>query len=436
MVSIVRQSKFRHVYGEELKEKFEDVKSTALASEGTLVVSNGKYVAFCWETAGPGILAVLNLKHELGRVPPSHPWVKGHTGIISDFEFNPFNENEIATGCEDSYVRLWRLPENKITEEITSPITTLQGHTKKVGLLNFHPSAAYILASAGQDKTIKVWSVERGEVVFNYGSINDNILGLQWSPNGSKLGFTSRDKFARGLDPRSSSKIFEFLAHDGLKPSKLTWIDEYTLATCGFSKEGDRQLGVWDLRSNSSSLKHVNVDKSSGVLYPTFDPDTSILYLTGKGDGNVRYYEITGDSNYLYYLESFKSNTPCKGISFIPKHSVDISISEIMRAVKLTNNTVDLISFRVPRRSEAFQEDIYPNCIGNIPAMSGEEWLAGGNKDPIRIPIQNISGTHLSIEIKTSKTTAEYERELKDAQLEISQLRQRILELERQLSSR
>lgn len=435
MVSVVRQSKYRHVFGEELSERFEDVKSTALASEGTLVVSNGKYVAFCWETSGPGVLSILSIKNELGRVPSSHPWIKGHGGIITDFEFNPFNENEIATGCDDSLIRLWRLPEERLTEEINTPLTTLPGHAKKISLLNFHPSAAYILASASQDKTIKIWSVEKSTPVLSYSGIVDNILALQWSPLGQTLAFTSRDKTARGFDPRSNSQTFEVMPHDGLKPSKITWISESTIATCGFSKNGDRQLGVWDLRNNCSPLKQLNIDQGSGVLYPIYDADTTLLFVSGKGDGNVRYYEVVGDSNYLYYLESHKSNIPCKGMGFMPKHSMDTSVCEIMKAAKLTNNSVDLVSFRVPRRSESFQDDIYPDCVSNVPSMRGEEWLSGANTPPIRVPIQQVKSAQLNVEIKASKSPAEYERELEQANQEIQRLRERIRVLEESKSN-
>ena len=435
MASFIRQSKYRHVFGEELPEKFEDIKSTALASEGTLVVSNGKYVAFCWDSAGPGVLSVLSIKNELGRIPAGHPLIKGHTSTITDFEFNPFNENEIITGCDDSLIRLWGLPDNRLTEDIVSPIATLQGHGKKITLLNFHPSAAYVLASTGQDKTVKVWSVERSTAVLTHGGLQENLVSLKWSPEGKNLAFTSRDKFARGVDPRSNTQLFEFIAHDGLKPSKVSWINEQTLVTCGFAKSGDRQVGIWDLRNSCNSLKHMNIDQGSGVLYPFYDPDTTLLFLAGKGDGNVRYYEVVGDSNYLYLLDSFKSTTPCKGISFTPKYTVDTSVCEIMKAVKLTNSSVDLISFKVPRISDSFQTDLYPDCVSNIPAMNGSEWFDVSSVSPSRIPIQEVRSANTHVEIKESKTTAEYERELAEAHKEISRLNAYIRELESKLAN-
>lgn len=430
MVSVVRQSKYRHVFGEELKVKFEEARSTALASEGTLVVSNGKYVAFCWNSAGPGILSVLNATHETGRINPAHPWIKGHTATITDFEFNPFNENEIVTGCEDALIRLWRIHNDQITEDLTSPLTTLSGHSKKVSLLNFHPSAAYVLASASHDKTLKIWNLERSEVALSYNDLTDNTTSLQWSPHGKQLGVGTRDKIIKGLDPRSNNLTFEFRPHDGSKPSKLTWMDEHTLITCGFSAGADRQISVWDLRNNNQSLKHINLDQGSGVLYPFYDPDTTCLFVAGKGDGTVRFYEVTRDHEFMYYLSAFQSTTPCKGISFAPKHTVDTNSCEIMRAVKLTNSTVDIISFRVPRKADMFQDDIYPDCVANVPAMRADEWLGGGNAEPVRVPIKKVGSANFSVDIKAVKTPAEYELELKEAHEEIARLKKRVHELE------
>ena len=430
MVSVVRQSKYRHVFGEELKVKFDEARSTALASEGTLVVSNGKYLAFCWETSGPGVLAVLNMNHETGRIPPSHPWIRGHTANITDFEFNPFNENEIATGCDDAHIRLWRLQNDRISEDLVSPLTTLSGHSKKVSLLNFHPSAAYVLASASNDRTVKVWNVERSEVALSYDGLSDNATALQWSPHGSQIGLATRDKLVRGFDPRHKNHHFEFKAHEGSKPSKLTWIDEHTLITCGFSASADRQIAVWDIKNHSSPIKLINLDQGSGVLYPFYDPDTTCLFVGGKGDGTVRFYEVTRENDYMYFLGTYQSNIPCRGISFIPKHAVDTNVCEIMKAVKLTTNSVEMISFRVPRKSEIFQDDIYPDCLANVPAMSAHEWLEGHNKNPIRVPIRNVSSAAVNVEIKAAKTSAEYEQELKHAHEEIERLRKRVRELE------
>ena len=44
----------------------------------------------------------------------------------------------------------------------------------------------------------------------------------------------------------------------------------------------------------------------------------------------------------------------------MPKYGLDIPKCEVARLYKVTNNFVEPISFRVPRKSDAFQPDIFP----------------------------------------------------------------------------
>mmetsp|Transcript_45727 Transcript_45727/g.79487 ORF Transcript_45727/g.79487 Transcript_45727/m.79487 type:complete len:116 (-) Transcript_45727:108-455(-) len=48
-----------------------------------------------------------------------------------------------------------------------------------------------------------------------------------------------------------------------------------------------------------------------------------------------------------------------------------------MKGLKLESNAVQLVTFKVPRKSEAFQEDLYPDAPASYPAMSSDEWVGG-----------------------------------------------------------
>ena len=39
----------------------------------------------------------------------------------------------------------------------------------------------------------------------------------------------------------------------------------------------------------------------------------------------------------------------------------------------------------VPRKSELFQDDLYPDTAGDTPALTADEWMAGQNADPILV---------------------------------------------------
>jgi hypothetical protein len=157
------------------------------------------------------------------------------------------------------------------------------------------------------------------------------------------------------------------------------------------------------------------VDCSSGILIPYYDFDTKIVFVAGKvilysthaimtkpgfqyklnkqikGDGNIRYYEITDSEPYIHYLSEYKSSTPQRGLGFMPKRGLDVTKNEIFRFYKLhaTGGICEPISMIVPRKSEMFQEDIYPDTLSGIPSISCDEWLTGVNRDPILISLKD-----------------------------------------------
>jgi coronin-1B/1C/6 len=42
----------------------------------------------------------------------------------------------------------------------------------------------------------------------------------------------------------------------------------------------------------------------------------------------------------------------------------------------------------VPRKSELFQEDLYPDTVSDEAAISAEEWIGGKDADPITFSLK------------------------------------------------
>merc|ERR1719469_1298001 len=86
----------------------------------------------------------------------------------------------------------------------------------------------------------------------------------------------------------------------------------------------------------------------------------------------------------MHYISVYSSVTPQKGIDFLPKRSMDVSKHEVMRCMKMETNFIGFVSFKVPRKSKEFQEDIFLDCLAGVPAMSGEDWCGGTEpKQPV-----------------------------------------------------
>lgn len=202
----------------------------------------------------------------------------------------------------------------------------------------------------------------------------DMVLSVGWNYDGSLIATTCKDRKLRVWDPRTQKEVHVAESHGGIKGSRLVWLGNTgRILTVGFSKSQERQIHLWDGKDWEKPLKEEIIDTSAGIIMPFWDDDSKMLYLAGKGDGNIRYYEfVDEDPAIYYYVSQFQSSTPQRGMAALPKRCVDVTNNEIMNLFKLTPNAIEPISFRVPRKSDQFQEDLFPDCISDEPALTAD----------------------------------------------------------------
>ncbi|KAF9581870.1 Coronin-like protein crn1 [Lunasporangiospora selenospora] len=387
MSRFVRPSKYRHVYGTAARRElcYDNVKISGNAWDTNLIKVNPKFFSLNWNSSGGGAFAVIPLSMT-GKVSDALPLYRGHSAAVLDTDFSPFNDHLIASGAEDSKVFIYSIPE-EIGEVDIEPVVRLNAHGRKVGQVLFNPVAENVLLSASADLTVRLWDVEKGLEKQEITGHMEVIQSVAWNYNGTLVATTCRDKKIRVFDIRSNKIVQQGDSHQGVKGSRVVWMgDSNKLATTGFSRMSDRQVNIWDAASLEKPLKSLNLDTSSGVIMPFYDGDSKMLYLAGKGDGNIRYYEYENDE--LYTLSEFGSNVPQRGIGFMPKRALNINECEIMRAYKVSNGIVEPISFTVPRKSDSFQADIFPDCTGDEPALTADEFFAGEVANPKLISLE------------------------------------------------
>jgi coronin-1B/1C/6 len=375
------------------EESFDGLRLATAQGEQQYIKGNTKFFAVAL-SGGGGPVGIFDLK-KAGRVEASVPVIAGHSAAVMDFEFNPFHEHIIATGSEDTTIKVWGIPEDGLTETITEPLVDMHGHGKKVTLLRAHPTASNVLASMSADQAVKVWDIEAGKEMLN-NAAHDNILhDITWDYTGKNYATSCKDKNVRIFDARQEAEAVVISgAHAGAKSVKLTFTGSRgKLITLGFTRQSEREIKVWDPRSVAQPLKLEKIDQASGVLIPFYDEDTSVVYLAGKGDGNVRYYEHIDEQPFIFKLSEYRSTDPAKGMCFLPKRGLDIAHCETARALKLCGSgKVEQLRFTVPRKSEAFQEDIYPPTFAGKPACTAEQWFDGLDMEPIKISLDPSAG--------------------------------------------
>ncbi|XP_073902633.1 coronin-6 isoform X8 [Castor canadensis] len=349
---VVRQSKFRHVFGQAAKadQAYEDIRVSKVTWDSSFCAVNPKFLAIIVEAGGGGAFIVLPLA-KTGRVDKNYPLVTGHTAPILDIDWCPHNDNVIASASDDTTIMVWQIPDYTPVRNITEPIITLEGHSKRVGILSWHPTARNVLLSAGGDNVIIIWNVGTGEVLLSLDDMHPDIIhSVCWNNNGSLLATTCKDKTLRIIDPRKGQVV----ANNFEEPVALQ-----------------------------------EMDTSNGVLLPFYDPDSSIVYLCGKGDSSIRYFEITDEPPYVHYLNTFSSKEPQRGMGFMPKRGLDVSKCEIARFYKLHERKCEPIVMTVPRKSDLFQDDLYPDTPGPEPALEADEWLSGQDAEPVLISLKD-----------------------------------------------
>lgn len=370
------------------------------------------------------------------------PVVEGHTGSVLDVDFNPFDDSMFASGSEDTTIKLWSIPEDweptdekgnaKKGENLSESLTDLVGHKKKVTLLRFHPTASNVLASTSADYTVKLWDVEKGETISNFDGMTDLAHDIVWDVRGDCYATSCKDKVVRFMDARQGSLSQSIDgAHDGVKSVKISYLGETgKFLTSGASKQSGREVKIWDLKNLAKPLLTEKIDTASGALLPLYDSDTGVIYLCGKGDGIIRMYEFEDKEPYLHKLnDGYRSSKSAKGICMVPKRGLNVMACETARLLKVTNTQgIHPLTFTVPRKSDAFQDDIFPDCAAPIPAHSADQWLSGSSKLPVTMSLNPAQQKKNHVKKKKFKTVGSLTAELEEAKKRIRHLEHKLTE--------
>lgn len=440
----IRTSKYRHVFCDAPKGEIchSGFKLSTVTGDQQYIKASCKYFAVA--LYGGGGLVYVGRHDRPGRfIPGSTPTLHGHQGSILDFEWSPFDDSMLATASEDCTIKIWSIPEDwepfnekgasKAGTDITESVVDLHGHTKKVNLLRFHPTASNVLASTSSDYTVKLWDVEAGQELATFDDMQDLCQDIVWDYKGDNYATACKDKAIRFVDARASRVTGKINgAHDGVKGVKVVYMGESgKVLTTGHSRASGREVKIWDLKNLEKPIHTEKIDTAAGVLMPMYDADTNVIFLCGKGDGNIRTCEFEDKLPYFNSLGAgFRSTTALKGVCMVPKRGLDIMKCETARLLKVTNEAgIQPLSFVVPRKSDAFQPDIFPETASGNPAHTAEEWWGGSSKSPELVslnPAVNGGKTQNGAAVKKFKSVATLSASLAKAEARIRYLEGRL----------
>ena len=164
-----------------------------------------------------------------GCAPVTSP---GHDGAVNSIDSSA--AGIVATAGNDGTVRLW-------SADLRTAVRTIAAHGDRVVCARFSP-AGDVLATTSRDQTIRLWSPSDGALVRELRGHQGSVDGAAWSPDGTRLATAGRDGALRIWDVRADRQPLLRAGHADVVRA-LAWSpDGSRIATASY----DRTLGLWD----------------------------------------------------------------------------------------------------------------------------------------------------------------------------------------------
>ena len=123
------QSKFKYINGKSAhkSEHITNIRnlSAMWPSECNGFQVNSLHAAFLF-SGSSGQVGVVEL-NKPGRLPDTTINSLVNKSKVSDFQWDPFNDDVLAAACDDGIVKIWKVPEDGLECSLEEPIAELKG---------------------------------------------------------------------------------------------------------------------------------------------------------------------------------------------------------------------------------------------------------------------------------------------------------------------
>jgi len=194
--------------------------------------------------------------------------------------------NILASGGDDREIRLWSIPSGE-------RIVTLQGHTDCIRAVAFSPDGQ-LLVSGSEDQTIRLWSVPPQEMLHTYEGHTADVFHVAFSPDGEAIASASRDNTVRlwPVPDRKSLHIFEGHTHH---VTRVTFSPDGFLLASGSQ---DNTMRFWSLASRELVLVlNIQTEVKAFAWTPSTSAEGGLIAI-GRGSGGVQLLQVIHKPGY------------------------------------------------------------------------------------------------------------------------------------------
>ncbi len=201
-----------------------------------------------------------------------------HGGTVRSVTFSP-DQKTLASAGDDKMIRLWDVTTGKELQRFA-------GHDNWVYTVTFSPDGK-ILASAGIDQTIRLWNVATGREIKQLLGHEKEVNSIAFSPDGKVLASGSSDKTIRLWDVGTGKEQRRCAG-------KIGWVGTVVFFPYGrtlVSGSYEDGIHLWDVGSGKELSKPWL--PRTGVLGAALSPDGKVLATAnGKDDLGTSLWEV------------------------------------------------------------------------------------------------------------------------------------------------
>ena len=203
--------------------------------------------------------------------------LEGHTNAV--FSVNSDHEKYVVTGSWDKTVKIWQV---LLTN---TRCITLKGHTKPVFSVSVSPGQG-LVASGSSDKSLRVWKLDSGEMVFLYDRHNGSVRHVCFSPTGLYLASGCWDSLVRVWRTNDWKLLFQLPGHGAPVWGVRFSPDETRLVSC----DANGAIKIWRV-TDGSLLK--TIETSGPSLFLNFK-SMNVTHLKGCSKERIEFFKNRG----------------------------------------------------------------------------------------------------------------------------------------------
>ncbi|KAJ3676908.1 hypothetical protein LUZ60_002632 [Juncus effusus] len=224
-----------------------------------------------------------------------------HRGSVLGLAWNKEVRNVIASASEDKTVKIWDVAQEKC-------VVTLEHHTDKVQSVAWSRSSPELLLTGSFDKFVALMDMKSNNESARW-QVEADVENLVWDPHNEHAFIVSLENgTVQCFDKRAASKpTFTLHAHE-----KAVCSVSFCPSAPNFLATGsmDKMVKLWDISNNQPSCVAAQNIKAGAIFTISFSDDNPFLLAIGGSKGKLQVWDTLTEQGVANKFGKYSNSKP------------------------------------------------------------------------------------------------------------------------------